>query len=58
MNFSKSNVKSLNATNDKVFYTESQHRESLGQVWLWLKKFWQFSLFYGDYLGSLHSQKK
>ena len=27
------------------------------QVLLWLKKFWQFSLFYGDYLASLHSKK-
>ncbi|MEM8830732.1 MAG: hypothetical protein AAGE96_15430 [Cyanobacteria bacterium P01_G01_bin.19] len=24
---------------------------------LWLEKFWQFSLFYGNYLGSLHARK-
>ena len=24
----------------------------------WIIKFWQFSLFYGNYLGSLHSRKK
>ena len=27
------------------------------KVLLWLKEFWQFSLFYGDYLASLHSKK-
>lgn len=27
------------------------------QFLLWLKKFWQFSLFYGDYLATLHSKK-
>lgn len=26
--------------------------------WLWLQKFWQFSNFYGDYLASLHVNKK
>ena len=25
---------------------------------LFLQKFWEFSLFYGEYLGSLHSKKK
>lgn len=24
----------------------------------WLNNFWQFSLFYGNYLAGLHSQKK
>lgn len=28
------------------------------KAWLWCQKFWQFSLFYGDYLASLHSKKK
>ena len=51
MDFSKSNLKPYNLTNNKVSYTENR-------VWLWLKKFWEFSLFYGDYLASLHSQKK
>lgn len=51
MNFSRTNIKPLNITNHEIGKTESK-------IWLGLKKFWQFSLFYGDYLGSLHSKKK
>ena len=28
------------------------------KVGLFVKKFWKFSLFYGDYLASLHSKKR
>lgn len=27
------------------------------RAWLWCQKFWQFSLFYGNYLADLHSRK-
>ena len=37
-----------NITDNKVDIIENK-------LLLWIKKFWQFSLFYGDYLGSLHS---
>lgn len=51
MNYSKYNFELL-PTNNRSDKNQSQ------KAWLWLKKFWQFSLFYGDYLASLHSQKK
>lgn len=28
------------------------------KILLFLQRFWQFSKFYGEYLASLHSQKK
>ncbi|VEP16352.1 conserved hypothetical protein [Hyella patelloides LEGE 07179] len=50
MNYTKSNFQLPNANSDRVLTLEKK-------VGLWLKKFWQFSLFYGDYLASLHSRK-
>ena len=51
MNFSKSNLEMYEITTNKISYNRNK-------LWLWVKKFWEFSLFYGQYLGSLHSQKK
>ncbi|WP_319421253.1 hypothetical protein [Pleurocapsa sp. FMAR1] len=51
MIYSKSNTKLSNIAENKVVYDDNKVR-------LWFQKFWQFSLFYGDYLGSLHSNKK
>ena len=51
MNYSKYNFELLNS-NERSPLTLSQKAR------LWCQKFWQFSLFYGDYLASLHSQKK
>ena len=51
MNYSKLNLESSEAKNSP-FLNPSQ------KFWQWCNKFWQFSLFYGDYLASLHSKKK
>lgn len=51
MNYSKCNFESLDAKK-RPFLNQYQ------KAWLWCKKFWQFSLFYGDYLAGLHSKKK
>ncbi|MEM7761298.1 MAG: hypothetical protein AAF298_24690 [Cyanobacteria bacterium P01_A01_bin.40] len=48
MNYTKSKINS-NIEN-KIEFEENK-------VMLGLKKFWQFSLFYGDYLASLHAKK-
>ncbi|MBE9043787.1 hypothetical protein IQ255_05105 [Pleurocapsales cyanobacterium LEGE 10410] len=49
MNYTKANFKSLN-TDNRPALTQYQ------RAWLWCQKFWQFSLFYGDYLAGLHSR--
>ncbi len=51
MIYSQSNTKISNTAENKVVYHDNK-------VLLWFQKFWQFSLFYGDYLASLHSKKK
>ena len=51
MNYTKSSLPTSNGHN---IPTLNQYQK----VRLWVIKFWQFSLFYGDYLGSLHSRKK
>ena len=51
MNYSKFNYELLDIDRQPVL---NQYQK----VWLWCQKFWQFSLFYGDYLASLHSRKK
>ena len=51
MNHSKCNFELLNS-NALSPLTPSQKTK------LWYQKFWRFSLFYGEYLASLHSQKK
>ena len=51
MNHSKCNNEFLDTKNPSVLTLERK-------ISLWWKKFWQFSLFYGDYLASLHSRKK
>ena len=50
MNYSKFNFELLDA-NEKPVLNQYQ------RAGLWCRKFWQFSLFYGDYLASLHSRK-
>ena len=50
MNYNKSNINS-NIENNSIEFEENK-------VMLWIEKFWQFSLFYGDYLASLHSKKE
>lgn len=50
MNYSKSNIEFIEANNNQASTSDRR-------VWLWLKKFWQFSCFYGDYLASLHAKK-
>lgn len=50
MNHSKC-YKDSSINDNKIEFVENK-------IFLWLNKFWQFSLFYGDYLASLHSQKK
>jgi hypothetical protein len=50
MNYSKGNFERPNLDNRPVL-TQNQ------KLRLWCQKFWQFSLFYGDYLASLHSRK-
>ena len=50
MNYLKSNYEHLDI--------DRQPLNQYQRVWLWCQKFWQFSLFYGDYLASLHSKKK
>lgn len=49
MSYTKSNIDST-VNNNKIEIVENK-------ALLFLKKFWQFSFFYGDYLGSLHSRK-
>ena len=49
MGYSKSDFNST-VNNDKIEIVKNK-------TLLFLKKFWHFSLFYGDYLGSLHSRK-
>ena len=44
MKFSQSNTDLLSFTNTKV--------------WKWFKEFGKFSLFYGNYLASLHAHAK
>ena len=51
MNYSKYNFELLNFNVRSPLSLYQKTR-------LWCQKFWQFSLFYGDYLASLHSQKK
>ena len=51
MNYPEFNLKLLD-DNERIALTQSQ------RAWLCCQKFWQFSLFYGDYLASLHSRKK
>lgn len=36
--------------------TNEQFSNFQQQAALWCRAFWQFSLFYGDYLASLHSR--
>lgn len=50
MNYSQSNYELLDIDRQSVL---NQYQIA----WLWCQKFWQFSLFYGDYLASLHSRK-
>lgn len=50
MNYYRTNLESLD-NKEKLVLTQYQ------KAWLWCRKFWQFSLFYGDYLASLHSRK-
>ena len=50
MIYSQSNTKLANTDENKVVYHDNKVS--------WFQKFWQFSLFYGDYLASLHSNKK
>lgn len=50
MNYFKSNYELLD--------TDRQPLNQYQIIWSWCHKFWQFSLFYGDYLASLHSKKK
>ena len=51
MNYYRTNIELLDAKEKPVL---NQYQRG----WLWCRKFWQFSLFYGDYLASLHSQKR
>ena len=50
MNYTKS---SLPVSKGHDLPTSNQYQK----IRSWVIKFWQFSLFYGDYLGSLHSRK-
>ncbi|VEP16347.1 hypothetical protein H1P_440005 [Hyella patelloides LEGE 07179] len=50
MNHSKFNLKSQKTNNNQIDNVEQKNQ-------LWLNKFWQFSLFYGNHLGSLHSKR-
>lgn len=50
MNYSQSNYESSDIARQPAL---NQYQTA----WLWCQKFWQFSLFYGDYLASLHSRK-
>lgn len=50
MNYYRTNIKLLD-NQEKPDLTQYQ------KAWLWCHEFWQFSLFYGDYLASLHSRK-
>ncbi len=49
MNYTKSTKIDSNIK-DNIEFKENK-------VMLWLNNFWQFSLFYGDYLANLHSKK-
>ncbi len=49
MNYIKSNIDST-VNDNKIEIVENK-------ALLFLRKFWQFSLFYGDYIGNLHSRK-
>jgi hypothetical protein len=53
MNYYKTNLELLN-DNDREQPILTQYQ----RAWLWCRKFWQFSLYYGDYLASLHSRKR
>ena len=49
MSYTKPNIES-NIDNNKIEIIENK-------ALLYLKDFWKFSLFYGDYIASLHSRK-
>ena len=49
MNYAKSNIDS-SIDNNKIEIIENK-------ALLYLRNFWKFSLFYGDYLANLHSRK-
>lgn len=49
MNYTHSKI-NLNTEHNQVEFVENK-------FFLWIAKFWQFSLFYGDYLAKLHSKK-
>jgi hypothetical protein len=51
MNYSKFNLESPDAK-ERPFLNQDR------TAWQWCHKFWQFSLFYGDYLAKLHSKRK
>lgn len=51
MNYYRTNFELLDA-NEKPVLNQYQTAR------LWCRKFWQFSLYYGDYLASLHSRKR
>jgi hypothetical protein len=50
----------MNWINSKSKFSHTNDRQTTldKKVWLWLKKFWEFSCFYGEYKASLHSRKK
>ncbi len=50
----------MNHTKHSINFHADSNRVEIAEnkILLAIKKFWQFSLFYGDYLGSLHSHKK
>ena len=50
MNYSRFNFELIDDNNKPILNQYQTAR-------LWLIKFWQFSLFYGNYLASLHSKK-
>lgn len=44
---------------EKAFTRINNYQTTLNRtVVLWLKQFWEFSCFYGEYKASLHSKKK
>ena len=50
MNYARSSI-DQNIADNKVEFEENK-------ILLWLSNFWQFSLFYGDYIASLHAKKR
>lgn len=49
----------MNYTQVNLPLFDGEERIILNQyrkAWLWTVKFWQFSLFYGNYLGGLNSR--